>query len=67
MVACLFGNPSVVTSLSSVPAALLTYDFGDLAEASAVRTLAGEIPIRGRLPVTIPGVAVLGDGLGRSQ
>jgi beta-N-acetylhexosaminidase len=63
MIACFFGNPYVVASLAGVPAVLLTYDFGDLAEASAVRALAGEIPIRGRLPVTIPGVAVLGDGL----
>jgi beta-N-acetylhexosaminidase len=63
MIACLFGNPYVVASLTDVPAVLLTYDFGDLAEASALRALAGEIPIAGRLPVTIPGVAALGDGL----
>jgi beta-N-acetylhexosaminidase len=67
MVACFFGNPYVVASLADVPTVLLTYDFGDLAEASAVRALAGEIPIRGRLPVTITGVAVLGDGLLRSR
>jgi beta-N-acetylhexosaminidase len=65
MVAGFFGNPYVVAALSDVPAALLTYDFGDLAEASAVRALAGEIPIGGRLPVTIPGVAALGEGLER--
>jgi beta-N-acetylhexosaminidase len=67
MIACLFGNPYVVASLAGVPAVLLTYDFGDLAEASAVRAMAGEIPIGGRLPVTIPGVAALGDGLLRSR
>jgi hypothetical protein len=67
MIACLFGNPYVVASMADVPAVLLTYDFGDLAEASALRALAGEIPIAGRLPVTIPGIAALGDGLLRSR
>jgi beta-N-acetylhexosaminidase len=67
MIACFFGNPYVVASLGGIPAALLTYDFGDLAESSAVRAIAGEIPIGGRLPVTIPGVAAVGDGLLRSR
>jgi len=42
---------------------LLTYDFGDLAEASAARALTGEIAVGGRLPVTIPEIAAVGDGL----
>jgi beta-N-acetylhexosaminidase len=62
MVACLFGNPYVAGSLPDVPA-LLTYDFGDVAEASAVRALTGEIAIGGRLPITIPNLAAAGDGL----
>jgi beta-N-acetylhexosaminidase len=67
MVACFFGNPYVAGSLPDVPAALLTYDFGDLAEDSAVRALAGEIAIGGRLPITIPGLAAAGDGLLRTR
>jgi hypothetical protein len=49
--------------LPDLPAALLTYDFGDVAEASAVRALVGEIAIGGRLPVAIPNLAAAGDGL----
>ena len=56
VVACFFGNPYVAASVSDVPAMLLTYDFGDLAESSAVRVLAGEIRATGRLPITIPGL-----------
>ena len=56
LVACFFGNPYVAAALGDVPAMLLTYDFGDLAETAAVRVLAGEIPARGRLPITIPGL-----------
>ena len=44
-VAVFFGNPYVAAFLPQLPAMLLTYDFYDLAEASAVRALAGEAPI----------------------
>jgi beta-N-acetylhexosaminidase len=58
-----FGNPYVPMFLPEVPAVLLTYDFYDLAEASAVRALAGEVPIGGRLPITLPGFFDAGFGL----
>ena len=60
-----FGNPYAATFLADLPAMLLTYDFYDLAEASAVRALAGEIPIVGRLPVTLGDRFPLGHGLDR--
>jgi hypothetical protein len=44
---------------------LLTYDFYDRAERSAVRALAGEAPITGRLPIGLPGLAERGGGLTR--
>ena len=65
LVACFFGNPYVAASLTDVPAMLLTYDFGDLAESSAVRAFAGEIPIGGTLPIALPGLATVGEGLQR--
>ncbi len=37
MVAVFFGNPYAAASVPDVPAMLLTYDFSDLAESSAVR------------------------------
>ena len=63
VVAVFFGNPYAAASVADVPAMLLTYDFGDLAEASAVCALAGEIPVRGKLPIAIPGIAAVGEGL----
>jgi beta-N-acetylhexosaminidase len=63
VVAVFFGNPYVATSVPGLPAMLLTYDFGDLAEASAARALAGDIPVVGKLPVAIPEIAAVGEGL----
>ena len=64
-VAVLFGNPYTAMFLPDVPAMLLTYDFYDRAERSAVKALAGETPITGRLPIALPGVAERGTSLHR--
>lgn len=65
MAAVFFGSPYAAATVPEVPAMLLAYDFSDLAEASAVRALAGEIPIGGRLPISIPGLFPAGHGLTR--
>ncbi|HEX2444413.1 MAG TPA: glycoside hydrolase family 3 protein [Vicinamibacterales bacterium] len=64
-VTVLFGNPYTATFLPDVPAVMLTYDFYDMAEESAVRALAGEAPITGRLPIALPGLFEAGHGLAR--
>jgi beta-N-acetylhexosaminidase len=64
-VTVLFGNPYTATFLQDVPAILLTYDFYDRAETSAVRALTGEAPIGGKLPIGLPGMAERGAGLTR--
>jgi len=64
-VTVLFGNPYTATFLQESPAILLTYDFYDRAERSAVRALMGEAPIGGKLPISLPGVAERGAGLAR--
>ena len=61
-----FGNPYVASFIPDLPAVMLTYDFYDLAEASAVRALAGEAAIGGRLPIELPGYAKVGSGLDRA-
>jgi len=61
-----FGNPYVTMYMPDLPAVMLTYDFYDRAEASAVKALAGEIPIGGRLPIELPGYARVGAGLDRA-
>ena len=61
-----FGNPYVAMYMPDLPAVMLTYDFYDRAEASAVKALAGETPIGGRLPIELPGYAKVGAGLDRA-
>jgi beta-N-acetylhexosaminidase len=65
MVTVFFGNPYVPLVLPELPAMLETYDFSDYAELSAVRAIAGEIPISGKLPIALPGMFDVGHGLTR--
>jgi beta-N-acetylhexosaminidase len=60
-----FGNPYVATFLPELPAMVLTYDFYDVAEQSAVRAIVGEAAISGHLPVALPGLFPVGHGLTR--
>jgi len=62
-VTVLFGNPYTATFVQKLPAMLLTYEAFDGMEAAAVRALAGEAPIAGRLPISLPGMFPIGHGL----
>ncbi|MSO35903.1 MAG: hypothetical protein EXQ54_05670 [Acidobacteria bacterium] len=64
-VSVLFGNPYTAMGIPDAPAVMLTYDFSDGAERAAVKALAGEIPIAGKLPIALPGLFPLGHGLTR--
>jgi len=57
------GNPYLVRSFPKAAAFLLTFSTVPPSETAAVQALFGEIPIRGHTPVTIPGVAKLGEGI----
>jgi beta-N-acetylhexosaminidase len=57
------GSPYLLRSFPSVPAYLATFSTAPTAEAAAVKGVFGEIPIQGRLPVTIPGLAAAGHGI----
>jgi len=65
LVTVFFGNPYVPMGVPDLPAILLTYDLYDGPEASAVRALAGEAPITGRLPIALPGMFEIGAGIQR--
>jgi beta-N-acetylhexosaminidase len=60
-----FGNPYTASFVPELPATLLTYDFYDQAERAAVRAIAGEAPIGGRLPITLSPQFKAGHGLDR--
>ena len=64
-VAAFFGSPYAPMSVPDLPAMLLTYDFSDVAEESAVKAISGEIAIGGRLPIALPGLFAVGHGLTR--
>ena len=64
-VAVFFGNPYTPMFVPEIPSMMLTYDFSDYAETSAVKALAGEIAIGGKLPIALPGFPI-GHGLTRS-
>ena len=66
IVTTFFGNPYVAAAIPELPAVLLTYDFYDMAEASAVRAIAGEAAIGGRLPIALPGYFSIGHGIDRA-
>jgi len=61
-----FGNPYTAMFLPKLPAVLLGYEFSDFTERAAVKALAGEIPIGGRLPIQLPGMFPIGHGLARA-
>lgn len=42
---------------------MTTYSTVQPSEIAAVKALFGDIPIQGRLPVTIPGIAKYGEGI----
>lgn len=54
IVATVLGNPYVLPHLPERATTLLTFESAVESEASAVRAIAGEIPARGRSPVTLP-------------
>ncbi|HEY3382999.1 MAG TPA: glycoside hydrolase family 3 N-terminal domain-containing protein [Vicinamibacterales bacterium] len=64
-VTVIFGNPYTAMALQKLPAQLLTYEFSDAMETAAVRALAGEIAIGGKLPIAMPGLFPVGHGLAR--
>lgn len=57
------GNPYLVRSFPGAKAYLTTYSTTPTSEVALAKALFGEMPIKGRLPVTIPGVAKYGDGI----
>lgn len=57
------GNPYLVRSFANASAYLTTFSPTPTSETALAKALFGEIPITGHLPVTIPGIAKLGDGI----
>lgn len=65
LVTTFFGNPYTASFVPELPSILLTYDLYDLPELAAVRAIAGEAAIGGRLPISLSGLLPAGEGLDR--
>lgn len=59
------GNPYVMSDFPGIQNYLCTFSNATVSEESAVKALFGEIPIHGRLPVSIPNIAQRGAGIDR--
>ncbi len=57
------GNPYLLRQFPSVAAYLATFSTASTSESALARALLGQIPITGRSPVSIPGLAKIGDGI----
>ncbi len=57
------GSPYLLRNFPTVRAYLATFSTVPPSEIAAVRALWGEIAIQGHMPVTIPGLVKLGDGI----
>ena len=51
-----FGSPYLIERFPQAQTWLAAFGISDVAQISAARAMFGEIPVRGKLPVTIPGV-----------
>ena len=58
-----FGNPYMFKDFPQVAAYAATFSTADTSEVAAAQAILGQIPITGKLPVSIPGLAKIGDGL----
>jgi beta-glucosidase-like glycosyl hydrolase len=62
-----FGSPYFLRHFSFVDSYICAYRWDEQAQKAAVRALFGEIDIKGRLPVSLPGLYPAGHGLALSK
>jgi beta-N-acetylhexosaminidase len=58
-----FGNPYLLKDFPDVAAYAATFSTAATSESAVAKAIAGEISISGKMPVSIPGLAKIGDGL----
>ncbi|MGI8959804.1 MAG: glycoside hydrolase family 3 protein [Bryobacteraceae bacterium] len=57
------GNPYLLRDFPDVRSYAATFSTSTTSEMAAAKAMLGEIPITGKMPVSIPGLAKIGDGL----
>jgi beta-N-acetylhexosaminidase len=63
VVFAVFGSPYVLTHIPDLPSYVVAYDTYPGAESAAIRAITGEIPFKGKLPISLPGLYAIGHSL----
>ena len=58
-----FGNPYLIQDFPNVPVYVCAYKGNTVMQVAAVKAILGLEPISGKLPITIPDIATIGDGI----
>lgn len=58
-----FGNPYLLRAAPDIGSYAATFSTASTSETAAAKAILGEIPIGGKMPVAIPGLVKIGDGL----
>jgi beta-N-acetylhexosaminidase len=58
-----FGNPYLLRAVPDIGSYAATFSTAVTSETAAAEAILGEIPIGGKMPVDIPGLVKIGDGL----
>ncbi len=58
-----YGSPYLLRQFPEAPVFVCAYGSAESSQRAALGALFGEYPVRGKLPVTIPGFAKYGDGI----
>ena len=57
------GSPYLLRNFPGVSAYIAAFSTSNTSEIALAKAISGDIPIRGKLPVSIPGLAKIGDGI----
>ncbi len=58
-----FGNPYMIRQFPDAKNYVVTYAIEEIAQTAAVKTLFGEVPFAGKLPINIPNLFQIGAGI----
>ena len=61
----LFGSPYLLHHVPELPSYVLAYDTFPGAELAVVKAITGEIPFKGKLPISLPGLYPIGHSVAR--
>ena len=62
-----FGNPYILRQFPRARTYINAFGVGDALETAMARALAGQAPIGGKTPVSLPGFFARGDGISRNR